>query len=73
MLGYGGVLEVLIVAMVLWEVMQYIYKKRSNNSDSHFLQEQSMDNDNALGILEKRFTNSKVSQPDYEQKKKEVM
>jgi uncharacterized membrane protein len=72
MMGYGGYLSTLLVVVILWAIIQYIYKNRSNTRDMPSRLEQSAGNENAMDILKKRFASGEISQQEYERMEKEL-
>ena len=73
MMGFGSGLSVLLFVIILWAVIQFINKYRSKDPEMGFLQDQSMDNKNALGILKKRFASGEISQLEYDRMKKDIL
>jgi uncharacterized membrane protein len=73
MMGFSGVMEILLIAIILWAVIQFTKKYRSDNADTVFLKDQSADNKNALGMLKKRFASGEISQIEYDRMKKDIL
>ena len=71
-MGFEGVLGILLIAGILWVIIQFINKNRSNNLFTLSQQESSVNDENAKVILKKRFTSGEISQLEYERMKKDL-
>jgi uncharacterized membrane protein len=72
MMGFNGILGILLIAIILWAVVKFNTKNRSNNTDMLSRHEPSADNEGVLDILKKRFARGEISQSEYERMKKEL-
>ena len=72
MMGFEGVLGILLVLVVLWAVIKFTNRNRSDNSFSLRREDRSGDKENSLNILKKRFARGEISELEYERMKKAV-
>ena len=72
MMGFEGVLGILLVLVVLWAVIKFTNRNRSDNSFSVSREDRSGDKENSLNILKKRFTRGEISELEYERMKNAV-
>jgi uncharacterized membrane protein len=72
MMGFEGVLGILLVLVVLWAVIKFTNRNRSDNSFSVSREDRSGDKENSLNILKKRFARGEISELEYERMKKAV-
>jgi uncharacterized membrane protein len=73
MMEFDGILGILLIAAILWALIQFINKSRSNNPNMLSQREPSADIKKEQGILKKRFTSGEISQLEYERMKKEFL
>ena len=72
MMGFGGVLGILLIAVIIWAVIQYAENNKSTNSNTINQQKSGSNNENALDILKKRYAKGEISQDEFEQMKKKI-
>ena len=72
MMGFEGVLGILLVLVVLWAVIKFTNRNRSDNSFSVSREDRSDDKENSLNILKKCFARGEISELEYERMKKAV-
>ena len=72
MMGFEGVLGILLVLVVLRAVIKFTNRNRSDNSFSVSREDRSGDKENSLNILKKRFARGEISELEYERMKKAV-
>lgn len=65
MMGFGGVLGILLIGVIVWAVIQFENKNRSGNPFTPNRQEPSGEKENALDILKKRYARGENSQEEY--------
>ncbi len=79
MMGFGGIFGILLIAVIVWAVIQFTGKNSSNNPFTlnrpvgpPDRQEPSADKENALDILKKRYARGEISRDEYEKMKNEI-
>lgn len=71
MMGFGGLFGILLIAIIIWAVLQFTNK---NNANSLRLNTGKPDSgeENALEILKKRYARGEIGQEEYDRMKKEI-
>lgn len=71
MMGFGGIAGILLIAIIIWAVIQFTNK---NNENIFRLNTGKPDSgeENALEILKKRYARGEIGQEEYERMKKEI-
>ena len=72
MMGFGGIFGILLIAVIVWAVIQFMNKDSSGNPFTSNRQVQSADKDNAQEILKKRYARGEINQEEYERMKESV-
>ena len=72
MMGFGGILELLLIGVIVGAVFQFMNKDSSGNPFTSNRQVQSTDKESALEILKKRYARGEISQEEYERMKESV-
>ena len=72
MMGFGGIIGILLIAIIIWAVIQFTGKGGSNNPFTSGQQGSGAEKENALEILKKRYARGEISQEEYERMKKEI-
>ncbi|NIR96360.1 MAG: SHOCT domain-containing protein [Gammaproteobacteria bacterium] len=72
MMGFGGILTILLIAVIVWAVIQFTGKNSSNNPFTANRREPQGDKENALDILKQRYARGEISRDEYEKMKNEI-
>lgn len=68
----GGIIGILLIAIVIWFIFQYSGRGVINNPFGSNRLENETPNENALEILKKRYAKGEINQEEYERMKKEL-
>lgn len=68
----GGIIGIIVIAIVIWFVFQYSSKGRMNNPFSNNRIDRQTPDVNAMEILKKRYAKGEINQEEYERMKKEL-
>ena len=72
MMGFGGILSILLIAVIVWAVVQYINKNKSNNVLIPNERKSLNTEENALDILKKRYARGEIDRKEFEQIKEQI-
>jgi putative membrane protein len=72
MMGFGGILGLLLIAVIVWAFIQFMNKDSSSNPVTPNRQVQSTDKESALEILKKRYARGEINQEEYQRMKESV-
>lgn len=69
MMGFGGIFSILLIAVIVWAVIQFTGK---NNPGNPFDTAGSGKDENALDILKKRYARGEINRDEYERMKRDL-
>jgi putative membrane protein len=72
MMGFGGIVGILLIGVLVWGVIQFTNKNRSINPFTPNREEPSADKENALDILKKRYARGEISQEEYKRMEEDM-
>ena len=72
MMGFGGIVGILLIVVIAWAVMQLAGNKGSGNPFTPSGQGPQADKSDALEILKQRYARGEISKEEFNEKKKEL-
>lgn len=68
----GGIIGIILIAIVIWFFFQYSSKGRMNNPFSNNRIDRQTPDEDTMEILKKRYAKGEINQEEYERMKKEL-
>lgn len=68
----GGIIGIIVIAIVIWFVFQYSSKGRMNNPFSNNRIDRQTPDEDAMEILKKRYAKGEINTEEFERMKKEL-
>jgi uncharacterized membrane protein len=68
----GGIIGIILIAIVIWFVFQYTSEGRINNPFSNKRIDRQTPNEDAMEILKKRYAKGEINTKEFERMKKEL-
>jgi putative membrane protein len=68
----GGIIGIILIAIVIWFVFQYSSKDRINNPFSNNRIDRQTSDGNAMEILQERYAKGEINTEEFERMKKEL-
>ena len=68
----GGIIGIIVIAIVIWFVFQYSSKSGMNNPFSNNRIDRQTHDEDTMEILKKRYAKGEINQEEYERMKNEL-
>ncbi len=72
MMGFGGIFGILLIAVIVWAVIQFTNNNNSRNPFNTTGRKIGSGEENALDILKKRYARGEISKEEYEKMKQDL-
>jgi len=66
MMGFGGIFGILLIAVIVWAVIQFTNKNNSSNPFNTRDGKVAAGEEKALNILKKRYARGEINREEYE-------
>ncbi len=72
MMGFGGIFGILLIAVIVWAVIQFTNNNNSKNPFDTTRGKIGKEEGNAVDILNKRYARGEINREEYERMKQDL-